>query len=127
MARPKKERVVCSLPKYRLFDVPDAPDAPTVTLEADEYEAVRLHDLERLSQAEVAAQMRISRPSAALLLMSAHKKIADALVNGKRIRIEESGCCICKIGKKCPLEKGSTCPKKHRCGAACKDRYKDCD
>ena len=127
MARPKKERVVCSLPKYRLFDVPDVPDAPTVTLATDEYEAVRLHDLERLSQAEVAAQMRISRPSAALLLMSAHKKIADALVNGKRIRIEESGCCVCGIGKKCPLEKGSTCQKKHRCGAACKDRYKDCD
>ena len=126
MARPKIDRVICSLPKHRHFIPAQAQTSQSVTLTADEYEMIRLHDLEHLNQTESADQMRISRPTAALLLSSAHKKLADALVNGKQIYIEDGNCCVCPIGQKCPLEKGDTCTKKHRCGAACKDKFKTC-
>ncbi len=125
MARPKIERVVCALPRHRLFEPPNAHPNHTVVLSTDEYEMLRLHDLEHLSQADAAAQMRISRPTAALLLTKAHQKVADALVNGKRIRIEDHSCCVCPVGSCCPKAKDGSCDTKHRCSAACKDRVFD--
>lgn len=125
MARPKINRVICSLPKHRLFAPTNTQDAKSITLTTDEYEMLRLHDLEHLHQNDAAKQMRISRPTAANLLASAHEKIADALVNGKSIRIEDCNCCVCEVGRLCPLEKGDICEKKHCCGGACKDKFKD--
>jgi predicted DNA-binding protein (UPF0251 family) len=58
------------------------------TLSYDEYEAVRLADLEGLYQEEAALRMKISRPTFGRIIESAHKKIADALINGKAIKIE---------------------------------------
>ena len=126
MARPKINRVICSLPKHRRFVPEEVENAECVTLTTDEYEMLRLHDLEHLHQNDAAKQMRISRPTAANLLASAHQKVADALVNGKSIRIEDCNCCVCKVGIRCPLEKGDTCEEKHRCGGACKDKFKTC-
>jgi len=54
----------------------------------DELEAIRLKDLLGLDQEEAAKKMKISQPTFHRLLCSARKKIADALVNGKAIRIE---------------------------------------
>jgi predicted DNA-binding protein (UPF0251 family) len=54
----------------------------------EELEAVRLKDLERLDQEPAAARMGISQPTLHRTVVSAHKKIADALVNGKALRIE---------------------------------------
>lgn len=126
MPRPKINRVICSLPKHQIFAPIEIESPVVISLSADEYEMLRLHDLEHLHQADAAKQMRISRPTAANLLASAHEKIADALVNGKTIRIELGNCCVCEVGTLCPLEKGETCEKKHRCGAACKDKFKNC-
>ena len=125
MARPKKARVICSTPRYRQFTpiVEEASEA--VILDADEYEVLRLHDLEHLNQADVAAQMLISRPTVTMLLGSAHKKVADALVNGKPISIENGNCRVCEIGCACPPEKKNSCTKRQRCAASC--RYeKEC-
>ena len=126
MARPKINRVICAPPRHRSFEPTGCPDAETVTLTTDEYEMIRLHDLEHLDQSEAAKQMRISRPTAALLLTSAHKKIAQVLVEGKRLCIEDQSCCVCEVGLQCPMANDNTCDKKHRCGAACKDRFKSC-
>jgi len=57
-------------------------------LTVDEYEAVRLKDLLGLSQEEAAKKMNISQPTFHRLILSARKKISDAIVNGKAIRIE---------------------------------------
>jgi predicted DNA-binding protein (UPF0251 family) len=57
-------------------------------LNVDEFEAVRLKDLERLDQEECAKKMNISQPTFHRLVLSARKKIADAIVNGKAIRIK---------------------------------------
>ena len=59
-----------------------------VNLTVDELEAVRLADLEGLYQEAAAEKMRISRQTFGRILESAHKKIADALVNGKALSIQ---------------------------------------
>ena len=57
-------------------------------LTKDELEAVRLIDYKREEQNKVAKQMEISQPTLSRLLTNARKKIADALVNGKAIKIQ---------------------------------------
>jgi len=59
-----------------------------VTLTVDEFEAIRLTDLEGLYQADAAEKMNISRQTLGRILESAHKKIADALVHGKALLIK---------------------------------------
>ncbi len=57
-------------------------------LTIDEFEAVRLKDLEGLDQGVCAEKMDISQPTFHRLVISARKKIADALTHGKSIKIE---------------------------------------
>ena len=54
----------------------------------DEFEAVRLKDLLGLEQELAAKKMNISQPTFHRLILAARKKIAEALINGKAIRIE---------------------------------------
>jgi len=54
----------------------------------DELEAVRLADLEKLYQEEAARKMSVSRQTFGNIIQSAHKKIADALLKGKALKIE---------------------------------------
>ncbi|MCD6547561.1 MAG: DUF134 domain-containing protein [Nanoarchaeota archaeon] len=59
-----------------------------VILSVEEFEAIRLKDLEDMDQTKAAEKMNVSQPTFNRILNSARKKIADALVNGKAIRIE---------------------------------------
>lgn len=59
-----------------------------VILNVDELESVRLKDLNGLDQANAAKKMNISQPTFHRLILSARKKISDALINGKAIKIE---------------------------------------
>jgi predicted DNA-binding protein (UPF0251 family) len=59
-----------------------------VQLLVEEAEAIRLKDMEKLEQEQCAEKMNISRSTFSRLLDSARQKIADALLNGKAIRIE---------------------------------------
>ena len=59
-----------------------------VVVTLDELESLRLADLEGLYQEEAAARMKISRPTFSRLVESAHKKVAEALVEGKALRLE---------------------------------------
>jgi uncharacterized protein len=67
-----------------------------LVLAFDELEALRLADLEGLYQEEAASSMRISRQTFGNIIKSARKKVADALVNGKAIRIEGGVCSVKK-------------------------------
>jgi predicted DNA-binding protein (UPF0251 family) len=60
-----------------------------VVLYEDEMEAIRLADFESLYQQESAERMGISRTTFSRVVESARKKIADALLNQKAIRIEK--------------------------------------
>jgi predicted DNA-binding protein (UPF0251 family) len=59
-----------------------------VRLSIEEVEAIRLKDIDDLDQEQCAGKMNISRPTFQRVLESARKKIADALLNGKAVRIE---------------------------------------
>ncbi len=59
-----------------------------VVIHHDELEALRLKDLLGEPQEEAAKKMGVSQPTFHRLLQSAHQKVADALLNGKAIRIE---------------------------------------
>ena len=59
-----------------------------VVVSVEEFEAIRLKDLGGLEQGECANKMKISQPTFHRLVVSARKKIADGIVNGKAIKIE---------------------------------------
>ena len=90
MPRPTKWRRVGSIPEANYFKPTGIPmrNLEEVSISIEEIEAVRLKDQEGLQQAECAQRMGISRPTFHRVLGSARSKIADALTNGKAIRIE---------------------------------------
>jgi uncharacterized protein len=59
-----------------------------VNLTLDELEAIRLADLEEMYQEDAAKKMNISRQTFGNIINSAHKKIADVLLNSKALNIE---------------------------------------
>jgi len=59
-----------------------------VVMTLDEFEAIRLADLDGLYQESAAEQMGVSRPTFSRITAAAHRKVADALVHGKALRIE---------------------------------------
>ena len=59
-----------------------------ITLTLDELEAIRLADLEGLYQEEAAERMGISRPTFGRILDAARRKVAEAIVLGKALKIE---------------------------------------
>jgi predicted DNA-binding protein (UPF0251 family) len=59
-----------------------------VNLSMDEFEAIRLADLECLYQEKAAEKMKISRQTFGNIINSAHKKIAEALIKAKALKIE---------------------------------------
>jgi predicted DNA-binding protein (UPF0251 family) len=59
-----------------------------IVLTMGEFEAIRLCDEQSIDQKEAAKKMKISQPTLHRTLLSARKKVADAIVNGKSIRIE---------------------------------------
>ena len=100
--RPKKTRWVKREPGERCFkpQCKSLSKLEGIYLTLDEFEAVRLADLEGLKQVDAAKEMKISRPTFSRVISSAHNKIGDALVNIKAIKIK-GGCCeIMKKGKK---------------------------
>lgn len=54
----------------------------------DEFEALRLADLDGLYQEQAAEQMNVSRTTFSRIIESAHRKMVDAVVHGKVLRIE---------------------------------------
>ena len=90
MPRPLCCRRVSGEPPSKFFKPQGIPLAvlEAVTLTVDEFEAVRLADLEGLYQEDAARRMGISRPTFGRIVESAHKKIADALANGKALEIK---------------------------------------
>jgi len=90
MSRPPKCRRVAFLPNVTYFKPAGIPlrALEEVRLSVEEAEAVRLKDMEGLEQEQGAKKMNVSRPTFQRVLASGRQKIADALLNGKAIRIE---------------------------------------
>ena len=92
MPRPVRCRRIERLPVYRSFSPDDITAAENVKMTVDEFEALRLLDDEGLTQEACAARMNIARTTVTAIYESARKKVADALVHGKRLLIT-GGCC----------------------------------
>jgi predicted DNA-binding protein (UPF0251 family) len=90
MPRPRHFRRIGCLPQANYYKPQGIPLAllQQATLTVDELEAIRLADLQGLYQEKAAEKMNISRQTFGRILESAHKKIADALVNGKALSIQ---------------------------------------
>ena len=90
IGRPPLWRRVNFLPAVTYFKPAGIPlvNLQEVCVSVEEAEAVRLKNLEGLEQEDCAQRMDISRTTFARILTSARQKMADALQNGKAIRIE---------------------------------------
>lgn len=58
-----------------------------VALLPDELEAIKLHDMDELDQITAAKKMKVSQPTFGRILDKAYKKLAEAIIKGKAIRI----------------------------------------
>jgi len=128
MPRPVKCRRVCCTPGADYFKPRGVPlrDLEKIVLTMDEFETLRLADLEGLYQDVAGARMGVSRQTFGNILDSAHKKIAECVVNAKAIKIEggvytmadmrEFECSGCRHAWQVPFGTGrpGACPK---CGS----------
>lgn len=103
MPRPRTcKRVACD-PSWVYFKPRGVPlwDLDEEVVLVEEFEAMRLVDLEDLTQEKAAVRMGVSQPSINRLVASIRKKIASALVNGNAIRIEGGDYAIASRGFLC--------------------------
>ncbi|MGN0696401.1 MAG: DUF134 domain-containing protein [Oscillospiraceae bacterium] len=98
MPRPQRCRRVCEEPEFSAFSPDGIPNNESVTLTVDEYEVIRLVDLEQLTHLQAAEQMNISRPTATEIYNAARIKIADCIVNGKRLVVSGGNYRLCSGG-----------------------------
>jgi len=93
MVRPIKQRKVSFDPEVTYFKPRAVPLSrlEEVNLRADETEALRLCDLKGIGQVEAAQKMGISQSTLQRTLSSARRKTAEALIQGKAIRIVKKG------------------------------------
>jgi len=124
--RPKQYRWIEKIPKVTHFS-PDGEipgEKEPIILTVDELEAIRLADMEGLYQEHAAEKIKVSRQTFGRIIVAAHRKIAEALVLGKSIRIEggkimapeqsqgmgAGGHCICpKCDERIPHQRGIPC------------------
>ncbi len=99
MPRPRRCRRVGIQPDITYFKPAGVPmrKLEESILSVEEFEAIRLKDLKNLDQDNCAKKMDISQPTFHRLILSAREKIADAIVNGKSIKIEGGNYKIKKI------------------------------
>lgn len=83
MPRPSRCRRICAEPAYDRFSPEGIPCGQRVVLTVDEYEVIRLIDLEQFTHEQCAKQMDISRTTVTEIYRAARLKIADSIVNGK--------------------------------------------
>ena len=87
MPRPPRCRRICGAPQVDTFCPNRCKDTEPILLTLDEYEVIRLVDLEQQTHEQCAAQMDISRSTVQEIYDSARRKIAACLVHGKPLHI----------------------------------------
>ncbi len=87
MPRPPRFRRIGGYPDHWSFSPEDAAEGEPVILSLDEYETIRLMDREGLTQEQCAARMGVARTTVTAIYDSARRKLAQVLVDGRRLRI----------------------------------------
>lgn len=100
MPRPMKWRKVCCLPEQNQFGPlgSTGESSNRVTMTVDEYETIRLIDLENHTQEQCASQMGVARTTVQGIYNDARQKLADALINGKVLIIKGGEYQLCEGG-----------------------------
>ena len=110
--RHKKVRYVQTMPRIVQFSPRGKAGRPEeIQLTVDQFEAVRLADFQGYHHVEAAEFMGISRPTFGRILKDARRTIADALINGKIIRIRVGDVQVGVRYKSLPHKKEADLPK----------------
>ena len=90
MPRPKKPRCLRFRPNVYYFKPRGIPlrFLNEVLLLPEELEALKLHEVDKFEQKVAAKKMTVSQSTFQRILASAYRKVSEALVKGKAIRIE---------------------------------------
>lgn len=90
MPRPRKRRMLTQAPRPAIYKPAGVPldGLRRVTLLHEEIEALRLADLEGLTQAEAAGRMQVSRSTFQRIVSQARRQVALALAEGHALQIE---------------------------------------
>lgn len=115
MPRPRKWRKVCCLPESNLFGPLNAPNlnSEIIIMTVEEYETLRLIDLEGMMQEECAEKMNVARTTVQRIYNDARKKLAESLVNGNILKIEGGDYKLCDESE--PMHGCGRC-RRHRFG-----------
>jgi len=91
MVRPRLFRKIRFNPSVTYFKPQGVPMRflEIVELSTEELEAYRLRHIDDLDQINAAKKMQTSQSTYQRILYSAYKKVADALINGKSIKIKK--------------------------------------
>lgn len=100
--RPRKHRRIGFSPQFSEYGPNNIQgDSNFIILKIEELESIRLMDLENKDQQACADQMEIGRSTFQRIYKSAREKIADSLINGKRLVIEGNEGILSKGNGKC--------------------------
>lgn len=99
MPRPRKFRRVCELPDNNLFGALGGPIIleEAIVMTVEEFESIRLMDYEGMVQEECADRMNVARTTVQRIYTDARKKVAEALVTGKILKIEGGDYELCNV------------------------------
>ena len=98
MARPRKRRRVCAHPEWTSFKACGS-EGELINMTLDEYEVVRLIDLEGLTQEQCAEQMEIARTTVQAIYANARKVLAQCIVEGRALHIDGGDIHLCEHNK----------------------------
>ena len=115
MPRPCKKRLVCSNPGEKLFGPKGLPAKDLIQMAVDEYETLRLIDVEGMTQEECARSMNVARSTVQAIYSSARKKLSTALIDDRNILVAGGDFILCDGN-------AEECPRKNCCIKNLKDK-----
>lgn len=119
MPRPKRLRRICFLPEYTSFgaDESNQNDAEMIVMSIEEFEAIRLIDLDGFDQEQASLTLDVSRGTLQRIYHKAKRKVAEMLVCGKKLIIQDGDFRLCdhpehQNRKRCEMNGEPCCEEK---------------
>lgn len=104
MARPQKCRRICNVPQTDSFCPEKHRGEIPIIMTVDEYEVIRLVDLEEKTHEQCALQMDISRSTVQEIYENARRKLAACIVYGRKLVIAGGNYRVCDGRENCRCE-----------------------
>ena len=104
MARPQKCRRICNVPQTDSFRPEKHRGEIPIIMTVDEYEVIRLVDLEEKTHEQCALQMDISRSTVQEIYGNARRKLAACIVYGRKLVIAGGNYRVCDGRENCRCE-----------------------